>query len=318
MGRYVIERLLGAVPLMLLVSMLSFAIMHLAPGDPIAVMYGTDITPDEVADAKAALGLDQPLPVQYVRWLGAVLRGDFGRSYRDGRPALTLITDRIPATVTLSAAALVLATSLGVGVGALAAAKPHSPVDYFGTGLATFFYSVPNFWLGLLLILVFAVWLGVLPSGGMANPRGGSDFFDRLRYLLLPAFVLSLREMGQLIRYTRASVLDVIGQDYVRTARAKGLAERRVVLQHVLRNALLPIITLQGLFFPRLLGGAIIVETVFSWPGMGLLIVESAFNRGYNVLMGAVLLIGSLVVVGNLLADIGYAVADPRVRLSTR
>ena len=207
-----------------------------------------------------------------------------------------------------------MAIIAGVSVGCVAAVRPHSPVGYAANVLATLLYSIPNFWLALLLILVFSVSLRILPSAGMESLRGPTGPFDRLIHLIMPAFVISLREMGRLIRFTRASLLDVIGQDYVRTAWAKGLTLSQVTVRHALRNAMLPMVTLLGLSVPQLLSGSIVVETVFAWPGMGRLVVESAFQRNYTVLMGEIVLVGILVVIGGLLADIAYAYVDPRVR----
>jgi peptide/nickel transport system permease protein len=314
MTRYLARRLLQAVPLMLVISMLSFGLLHLAPGDPAALVYGGEVPANELAKVREAWGLDQPIHIQYLRWLGNVVRGDFGRSYADGRPAAALVWDRVPATLLLTLTALALALALGVGIGAWSGARPRGIVDRVAVVLATVGYSTPNFWLALLLILLFAVWLGWLPSAGMESARGESTWLDRLRYLVLPASVLAVREAAALLRFTRAAVRDAIAADYVRTARAKGLTELVVVIRHALRNALLPVITLLGLFTPRLLSGSVVVETVFAWPGLGRLAIEASLRRDYSVLMGEIMLVGAFVVIGSLLADIGYAAADPRIR----
>ena len=314
MASYILSRLLQAVPLLLVITVIAFAVLHLAPGDPAGLLYGTDISAEQMAQIRASWGLDEPLPVQYAKWLSNLLRGDLGRSFSDGRPALQVIVDRIPATLQLTFAGLFIALTLGLSVGILAALRPNSAVGYASTVFATLFYSLPNFWLALLLILVFAVWLGVLPSTGMESLRDPTGPLDRLAHLIMPAFVISLREMGRLIRFTRASLLDVLGQDYVRTAYAKGLTVPQVALRHALRNALIPVITLLGLSVPQLLSSSIVVETVFAWPGMGRLLVESAFQRNYTILMGEIVLVGVLVIAGNLLADVAYAVVDPRIR----
>ncbi|MBI5649737.1 MAG: ABC transporter permease [Chloroflexi bacterium] len=314
MLRYILGRLLQAIPLLFVVTLTAFAILHLAPGDPAALLYGTDITADQRAQIRAAWGLDDPIPVQYVKWLGNFLRGDLGRSFSDGRPVLQVIVERIPATLQLTLTGLLIAIVLGLSIGTLAALRANSFIGYISTLLSTFFYSLPNFWLALLLILIFSVWLQILPSAGIESPRGSTGIADRLAHLAMPAFVISLREMGRLIRFTRASLLDVLNQDYIRTARSKGLRERQVALRHAFRNALIPIITLLGLSLPQIASSSIVVETVFAWPGIGRLIIESAFQRNYPVLMGEIVMIGLLVIAGNLIADICYAFVDPRIR----
>jgi peptide/nickel transport system permease protein len=314
MSRYILGRLLQAIPLFFLITLIAFGILHLAPGDPATLLYGTEISSDQRAQIRAAWGLDQPLPVQYVKWLGNLLRGDMGKSFVDGRPALLVIAERIPATLQLTLSGLLIALVLGLSVGIVAGLKPYSPLGYASTFFSTFFYSLPNFWLALLLILLFSVWLKVLPSAGIESLRGETGLADRLAHLVMPAFVISLREMGRLIRFTRASLLDVMSQDYIRTALGKGLRMRAVTLRHALRNALIPVVTLLGLSLPQLLSGAIVVETIFAWPGIGRLVVDSAFQRNYTVLMGEIVMVSLVVIAGNLLADVAYAVIDPRIR----
>ncbi len=318
MVRYIAARLAQALPLLLLLSVVAFALLRLAPGDPLALLYGTELTEQERAAVRAYWGLDRSLPEQYLAWLGNALRGDFGRSFSDGRPALQVIVERIPPTLLLSGTALLLSIGLGIGIGILSATRPFSRLDVVATFSATLLYSTPSFWLALLLILVFAVWLGWLPASGMEDVRGPPGLGDRLSHLILPAFVLSLREAASFLRYTRASMLDTLAHDFVRTARAKGLAETAVLLRHTLRAALAPIITLVGLFLPRVLGGAIVIESVFAWPGMGRLVLDASSQRNYPVLLGEILIVGAMVVVANLLADVAYAVADPRVRHAYR
>jgi peptide/nickel transport system permease protein len=314
MTRYVMGRLLQAIPLLFIISLIAFAILHLAPGDPAALLYGTDISSEQLAQIRASWGLDEPIPIQYIKWLGNLVRGDLGRSFVDGRPALVVIAERIPATLQLTLCGLLIALVFGLGVGIIAALRPHSTIGYISTFFSTLLYSLPNFWLALLLILVLSVWLRLLPSAGMESLRGSTGTLDRLSHLAMPAFVISLREMGRLIRFTRASLLDVLGQDYIRTALAKGMTTRQMIIRHALRNALIPVVTLLGLSVPQILSGSIVVETVFAWPGMGRLVVESAFQRNYTVLMGEIVMIGLLVMIGNLLADISYAAIDPRIR----
>jgi peptide/nickel transport system permease protein len=312
--RYLLGRFAQAIPLFFLITLIAFAILHLAPGDPAALLFGTDLSRDQLAQIRAGWGLDQPLPVQYLTWMWNLVHGDLGRSFVDGRPAFIVISERMPATLVLTLSGLLIALVLGVGIGIIAALKPHSAFGVVSTLISTLLYSLPNFWLGLLLILVFSVWLKLLPSAGMESLRGETGLADWLAHLAMPAFVVSLREMGRLIRFTRASLIDVLNQDYIRTARGKGLVPRIVVLRHALRNALIPIATLLGLALPQLVSGAIVVETVFAWPGMGRLLVESAFQRNYAVLMSEIVLISLVVIAGNLLADLAYAVIDPRIR----
>lgn len=318
MTAYLIGRVGQGLLVLLVVSMLAFGLLHLAPGDPATLLYGPDLSAEELRAVRRAWGLEDPLPVQYVRWLGRFIQLDFGRSFSDGRPAREVIFERLPATLYLTVSALAIALVLGVSIGIVSALRPLSWLDYLVTTASTVLYSAPNFWLGLLLVLVFSVWLGWLPSAGMQSVRGPTSVGDLLAHLVLPAFVLSLREMASLIRYTRAGMVEVLGQDYIRLARAKGLPEYRVVLDHAFRNAALPVITLVGLFIPRLVGGSVVVETLFSWPGMGRLVVEAAFARNYPVLMGEIVLVGAVVILGSLLADLAYGVADPRIRYGGR
>ena len=314
MVRYSLRRMVEAVPLLAALTLLSFALLHLTPGDPAVLLYGTDLSPSELQDIRSAWGLDQPLHIQYAKWLLNLAQGNLGYSYVDGRPVLEVIAERMPATLLLTGTGLILALLIGLGIGTLAALRPGSRLDIAATFLATLLYSIPGFWLGLLLILLFSLTLGWLPSGGMESHRSASPLMDLPRHLVLPAFVISMREAGRLLRYTRAGLLDVMRQDYTRTARAKGLSESQVVLQHAWRNALIPVITLTGLSLPYLFSSSIVVETVFSWPGVGRLAFEAALQRNYSVLMGDVLIVGILVIIGNLMADLGYALVDPRVK----
>ncbi len=318
MTTYLTGRVGQGIFVLLVVSILAFGLLHLAPGDPAALLYGPDLSAEELKAVRTAWGLEDPLPVQYVRWLSRFIQLDFGRSYSDGRPVRDVIFERLPATLYLTVSALGIAVVFGVTVGIISALRPLSWLDYAVTTVSTVLYSAPNFWLGLLLVLVFSVWLGWLPSAGMHSVRGPASPGDRLAHLVLPAFVLSLREVASLIRYTRAGMIEVLGQDYIRLARAKGLPEYRVVLDHAFRNAALPVITLVGLFIPRLVGGSGVVETLFSWPGMGRLMVEAAFARNYPVLMGEIILVGAVVILGSLLADLAYGLADPRIRYGGR
>ncbi|MFN8522799.1 MAG: ABC transporter permease [Chloroflexota bacterium] len=314
MSGYVAGRLAQVVPLLLLVSVASFALLRLAPGDPAALVYGGEVPAEELAAIRQAWGLDLPLPAQYGRWLSRAAVGDFGRSYADGRPALQVVLDRVPATLLLTVSALVLAVLVGISLGAWAGWRPGSLVDHSLLAGATVVAAVPGFWLGLVAILVFSVALGWLPSAGIVSARGEVGLADRLAHLAMPCAVLALREAAALFRYTRSAVREAAGSDYARTARAKGLREVAVLRAHVLRNALLPAITVVGLFIPRLLSGSVVVETLFAWPGMGRLAIESAFRRDYSVLMAEIMAVGCLVAVTGLLVDLAYAAADPRIR----
>ncbi|MHB0868976.1 MAG: ABC transporter permease [Chloroflexota bacterium] len=313
MLRVVASRVIQSAVLLLLISVATFGLLRLTPGDPGALLYGPNATAANLAQLRERWGLDAPLPAQYLRWLGNAATGDLGRSYADGRPVLAVIAERTPSTLLLAGAALLLATLLGIGAGVLAATHRYSWVDRLVTLVATILYSTPPFWLGLLLILLFSLGLGWLPSGGMRSDPNGTDWGDLLRHLALPASALALRDAGRFARVTRASMLEALEQDYVRTASAKGLRGAVVATRHVLRNALLPVITLLGMAVPGLLGGAVVIETVFSWPGLGRLAIESALQRNYPVVMGEVLIVATLALVGSLLADLAYSVADPRV-----
>jgi peptide/nickel transport system permease protein len=302
-----------AVLLLFLVSLATFTLVRLAPGDPSAFAYGSSASAEDVAHFRARWGLDAPIHLQYLRWLSNAAGGDLGRSYQDGRPVLAVVAERIPASLLLALTALVVATLLGVGLGVFAAGHHFSPWDRAVTLLATLCYSTPAFWLGIVLILLFSVKLGWLPSGGIRSPAAPFDFGDLLRHLALPATALAVRDVGRFARITRSSMLEVLSQDYLRTATAKGLTARTIALRHTLRNALLPVITLLGMSVPGLLSGSVIVETVFGWPGMGRLAIESALQRNYPVIMGEVLVVAAMAVLGSLLADIAYSLADPRL-----
>lgn len=318
MFRVVVSRLAQSIVLLLLVSVVVFALLRLTPGDPGVLLYGPDASPRDLMQLRERWGLDEPLHLQYLRWLANALGGDLGRSYTDGRPVLGVIAERIPATLLLSGTALLLALLAGVPVGVFAATHRSSWLDRASTLLATALYSTPPFWLGILLILLVSMRLGWLPSGSMGTPGGDLGLADLLRHLILPAVALAMRDAGRFARVTRASVIDVLGQDYLRTAAAKGLGRVVIATRHTLRNALLPLITLLGLSVPGLLSGAVVVETVFAWPGMGRLAIESALQRNYPVVLGEVLVVATLALLGSLLADLAYSMADPRIGRAPR
>ncbi|GAB4514945.1 MAG: oligopeptide ABC transporter permease AppB [Anaerolineae bacterium] len=319
MTRYVIRRLLQAIPTLFGVSLISFFIIQIAPGDPVQMMtFDPNITQETREILRHQLGLDQPLPIQYLRWLERlVLHGDFGRSYITKRPVLEMILERVPATLALTGTALLLGLLIGVPVGVYSAARQRSWFDNLSRFFAVIGNAVPAFWLGLILILIFAVKLRWLPTGGMytLSLETRFDLLDRLRHLILPASVLATGWIANLSRYMRTETLEVIRQDYIRTAHAKGLRPRTVWFVHAARNALIPLVTILGPSLGGLLAGAVITERVFSWPGMGRMAIDAVFSRDYPVIMGNLIIASTLVVLGNLLSDILYGVVDPRVRL---
>jgi peptide/nickel transport system permease protein len=300
--------------LLLMVSAITFALLRATPGDPGVLIYGPNVSLEELAQVRARWGLDAPLHLQYLRWVANAATGDFGRSYVDGRAVLAVVGERVPATLLLGGTALLLSTLLGVALGVLSASRRRSRTDRAATLLSTLFYSTPPFWLGLLLILLFSTQLGWLPSGGMRTAGATTEAGDLLRHLVLPAVALALRDAGRVARLTRVSMLEVLAQDYLRTAAAKGLDRSTIALRHVLRNALLPILALLGTSIPGLLGGVVVVETVFGWPGMGRLVIDSSLQRNYPVIMGEVMIVALLALAGSLLADLACAAADPRLR----
>ena len=315
MARFLFGRALQSLLLLWLVSMIGFAILHLTPGGPLsqfALVPG--MTQARLAEIAHDMGLDRSLPVQYWEWTSRLLTGDWGRSYRDQSPVLSVIGSHLFATLELMATAILIAVLLGVWIGVMGAVRRYSVADMLATVGAMVALSIPTFWFGLVVIYVFSVRLQWLPAGSMYTV-GDESLLDFLHHLIAPALVLALVEVAVWSRYMRASMIDVINQDYIRTARAKGLPERRVLIRHALRNALLPMITLAGLELPALLGGALVTETVFTWPGMGRLFLDSLGYRDYPVVMGILMFSAVLVLIGNLLADILCAVADPRIRL---
>ncbi|MGQ0567908.1 MAG: ABC transporter permease [Armatimonadota bacterium] len=318
MHRVIIRRLLTSIPLLLLVSIFSFYILRLAPGDPVRAylaMPFDQASPELIAETRKALGLDKPLYVQYVRWLGGALSGNLGNSLMTRRPAATIIRETLPNTLRLMGLALLIGVTLGMTLGIIAALRPHSKID-LALSIATYVgNSIPAFWSALMLVFIFGVWLNWLPTVGMMSLRAtGNTFIDRAAHLVLPVATLAFQDIVVWLRYQRNSLLEVLGEDYIRTARAKGLSESLVVLRHAWRNSLISVITLLGYSLPRLLTGAYIVETIFSWPGMGRLSVDAIYQRDYPVIMALLLVSSTMVVLGNLMADVGYALVDPRVR----
>ena len=316
MLKFIFRRLLQSIPLVIGVSIIAFGLMHLAPGGPLAVYtLNPTIQAQDIERIKVALGLDQPFHIQYLKWAAGMFSGTWGNTFFGGRPVLHVILERVPATLILMGSALSIAILLGTAIGMLGAVKRYSLFDYLATTGALFALSFPTFWFGLMAIYVFAVRLRWLPSGGMYDLGNEGDPIDLLIHLTLPTLVLALVLVATWSRYARSSFLEVIHQDYIRTARAKGLVERDVLIKHAFPNALVPLIALFGLQLPTLFSGALVTETIFGWPGMGRLFVDSLTMKEYPVLMGMMMFTALFVIVGNLLADIGVALADPRVRL---
>jgi len=311
---YVARRILLALPVLVGVSLLVFGVMRLAPGDPAAIMLGAQATAEDVARLRRDLGLDRPVAVQYLQWMGRVLQGDLGRSIPLGREVLPEVLLRFKATVLLTGGALLIAVALGLAAGIVSATRQYSWLDKLSMAIAVTGVSLPVFWTGIMLILVFALSLRWFPSAGMVSPYGSGGGADLLWHLALPAVTLGTASAAAVARLTRSSVLEIIRQDYVRAARAKGLTERAVIARHVLKNALNPILTVVGVQVGYLLGGAILTETVFSWPGLGSMMVRAIQARDYPLVQGGVLLIATTFVVVNLIVDLLYAVFDPRIR----
>jgi peptide/nickel transport system permease protein len=325
MGAYVLRRLLGAIPLLLGIATIIFFVLYLAPGDPTAFYFSPNIPPEVMEQIRRNLGLDQPLVVQYFRWLTSFFRGDFGYSFAQARPVSDILREAMPNTLILTGTALVLVFLVGVLVGVVQAVRQYSIFDSASSVISLFFYSMPSFWLGLMLMLVFSLiahqsgWPIALPATGMTSidyefMPFGERVLDRAVHLILPVATLTLALAAGVARYTRGQMLEVVRQDYIRTARAKGVPERQVILRHALRNSLLPVITLLGLYLPFLFSGAVFIEVIFAWPGMGRIIVDAILQRDYPLVMATSFLFAVIVVVGNLVADVLYAVADPRIR----
>ncbi|MEA2512150.1 MAG: peptide/nickel transport system permease protein [Thermomicrobiales bacterium] len=320
MGRYLLRRLVIAVPILFGISLTTFALGNVAPGDPVTAMLDpkqmANLGPEWVEQRKEALGLNKPAATRYVIWLKELSRGNLGYSYQDGQPVWRKISERIWPTLLLMSTVLIMANLIGIPLGLLAAVKQYSVFDYAASLLGFAAVSIPSFFLGLGFIYIFSVQLRWLPTAGMNSVGGSKSFIDSLEHIILPATTLGLAQAAPLIRYSRASMLESIHQDYIAVARAKGLSERTVMFRHALRNVLNPLVTIIALDLPALLGGTVIIEQIFAWPGMGTLAVASVFGRDYPVIMGITLLGAVTVVASNLLADLVYAVVDPRIKYS--
>jgi peptide/nickel transport system permease protein len=304
MLQYVVKRLLSTIPVLLGISLLLFFMLRMLPGDPAQVLAGQMATPMEIENIRHQLGLDRPIFVQYGIFLSHLALFDLGRSARTQNPVIKEIWARLPNTMLLAVAAIILACLFGVPAGIISAVRPYTSIDYLFTSMALFGISMPVFWLGLMLVVIFSVVLHWLPAGGTGS----------WRHIILPSFTLAAFVVAFITRMTRASMIEALSQDYTTTARSKGLQEKVVIVKHALKNALIPIITVVGLQFGLLLGGAVLTETVFAWPGLGRLIVDSILARDYPVIQGTILIFGLLYILVNLFVDVIYAFIDPRIR----
>lgn len=309
---FIVRRLLSAIPTLILVSLFVFTLQKLLPGDPVLAMAGEERDPAVMEYLREKYRLNDPAPLQYLHWVGNVLQGDFGTSLRTEQPVTTLLASKLPVTLELAVLALLIALLIGIPTGVISAVRKGTAVDYGANVFALSGISIPHFWLGILLIMIFAVKLQWLPASGFVPLA--EDLGQNLKTLILPAFVLGAGLSGVLMRHTRSAMLEVLRADYVRTARAKGLFPRTVILKHALRNALMPIVTLTTLLFGELLGGAVLTEQVFSIPGFGKMIVDAVFNRDYAVVQGVVLCVAIGFLLLNLLADVLYRLINPRLR----
>jgi peptide/nickel transport system permease protein len=317
MTAYLTRRLLSIIPLGIGVSVVLFILMQLAPGGPEFMLLGGVENPvinrELAARLREQMGLDAPIHVQYWRWFTSALSGDFGQSFFKGRPVMELISQRLGRTLVLTGSALTLAILLAIPIGIVSAVRQYSLWDYAGTTFALVGLSLPNFWLAILLILLFAVRWKLFPISGV-GPIGQANLLSQLHHLVLPAAALATADLAILTRFVRSSILDVLGEDYIRTARGKGLAETVVMYRHALRNALIPVVTVIGLRLPSLIGGSVVIETIFAYPGIGLLAIESTILRDYPVIMGIAMLVAFMVIMSNLLVDLLYVRIDPRIR----
>lgn len=318
MGQFILRRLITSIPVLLLVTVIAFGLVDLAPGDPVSALINpttrAELGPEWVRERQEQLGLNRPLPIQYLAWLREVVQGNLGYSLVSGQSVGEQIMGRIGPTLLLMGSAVVLGTLIGIPLGIVSAVRQHTWIDYLMTVLGFLAISTPTFFVGLALMYLFAVNLGWLPTSGMRTLGVSESTIDLVKHMVMPVVVLTLAHMPLSMRYARAAMLEALSQDYVVTARAKGLRERAVLVRHALRNALIPLITIVGVSIPELLSGAVITETIFQWPGMGLLAMRAVNGRDYPLVLGIILVTAALVLISNLLADVLYAVADPRIR----
>lgn len=316
MGKYILKRLLISIPVLFFISIGAFVLVHLTPGDPADMYISPDMTAAQVEMTRAALGLDRPLFIQYVDWIANFMTGNMGFSFADRQPVLTIISDRLWPTILLMSVSLIVAYATAIPLGIISALHKNSKLDRGIIGWTFFNVSFPPFFLGLALIYIFAVELDLLPTGGMEVLGMENDVGDRIEHLVLPVIVMASQFCANMIRYVRASVLEVLAQNYVRTALAKGLTWRQILRFHVFRNSLIPIVTVIGTDLPKVIGGAVITEQIFQWPGIGSLTIAAINSRDYPVLMAIVILSAIAVLIANLTVDIAYAAIDPRIKYS--
>ncbi|WP_343209702.1 ABC transporter permease [Anaerolentibacter hominis] len=318
MKKYILKRLLIAIPTFFGITVLVYVISNMATGSPVAMILGGDttITAADIQALEHELGLDQPVIVQYFRWLGQMFQGNLGMSYRSSQPVLGMIMERIGPTLLLTISATVFSMLIAIPLGIMSAYKPYTGWDYISSGLSFVGSSMPNFFAGLLLIYFFSVKLKLLPMGGMYDSAGNKTLGSLLIHMLMPMVVLAIQQIGNILRQTRGSMLEVLNEDYIRTARAKGLGEGRVVIKHALRNALIPVVTVLANNLPFIIGGAVVTEQIFGWPGLGSLMVTSINSRDYPTIMGISVFVAIFVLLGNILLDIVYGILDPKIRHS--
>ncbi|AZR72590.1 hypothetical protein BBF96_03825 [Anoxybacter fermentans] len=316
MRKYVLRRILQSIPIILAITFIVFVLINAAPGDPLARLEDPSITKEDLMNKLEKMGMNDPLIVRYGRWLkNLVLKGHLGYSMDSARrPVTEMILERLPATLFLSVGSLLFSFIFAIPIGIISATKQYSKFDYGVTIIAFLGISMPSFYLALLMLYSFSLKIPIFPSGGFYSPDGNNGFFMLLYRSILPMFCLGFGGLASLTRYMRSSMLEVIREDYIRTARAKGLAEKVVVYKHAFRNALIPVITILGLSLPGLMSGSVLIERIFSWPGMGKMYVQAIFSRNYTLIMGYMFIYAVLVYLGNLIADISYALADPRIR----
>jgi peptide/nickel transport system permease protein len=322
MGTYIARRILISIPVLFGITILAFGALSLAPGDPLTSRMDPELlsrmTPEDLARARHALGLDQPIPVRYLIWLGGILRGDFGYSVVNQRLVVDELSARLPPTLMLMITSLIVGVLVGVTFGIVAAVRQYSRIDYALTAFSTSFIAIPTFVVGLVMIYFFGATLKILPTTGMFTLGKGNSLLDLIQHMIMPVSLLAVYLAAQLTRYTRASMLEVLNSDYVTTARAKGLQGRVVLLRHAFRTALIPVVTVIGLFLPDLVAGTVIVESLFGWPGMGQMAKQAAASRDPALMMGVIIVVATGVLLSNLIVDVIYGVADPRVRLGAK
>ncbi|MDO4619368.1 MAG: ABC transporter permease [Lachnospiraceae bacterium] len=312
--KYVAKRLLAAVPTFFGITILAFIILNMAPGSPLdAMLADPRINAAELERKRQALGLNQPVLVQYFSWLRQFLSGNLGFSYSTQRPVAAMILERLPATALLASCSILLSLIVSIPLGIFAAAKPNSPRDFCSSGIALFMMAAPNFFVGLILIYFFAIVFQILPSGGMYDSSGTRSIADLLRHMLMPCLVLSFQQIGGWVRHMRSSMLDVMQEDYIRTARSKGLTRTAVLFRHGLKNSLIPVVTVVGMSIPSVVGGAVVTEQIFGWPGIGTLMVTAIQARDYPVIMGVTVMLSAAVLLANILTDLAYGILDPRI-----